>query len=333
MSSTPSSDRQVWTLRLCLLSALTAVVIVAVSFNTLANEPIAAAHGTTTTTTTTVPTKGKPNPFPWPPTGPSSPITAAGTDLVAPNGCNFAIDNVAVAVKGSKKKQVPKLPTKALGHCRILMIGDSVGDDIAGGLGDEIDGTKDLAYFNVAKSDTGLSNEWYYNWPQHLATFLRDYKPELLIVCLGGNDEQNFVQDGHEEVFGTASWRVAYGDRVKTIINEGRKAGALVLWVGMPIMQPYAYRLGIETLNKVYVETAEQIKGTTYLPIWSVLASPSLQYIGSARVNGHWEQLRSADGIHLYPWGALVVGTYVTKEIAAIYHVTLKPREAAVIDR
>lgn len=264
---------------------------------------------------------------------PTSPVTAPGTDVGPSRGCGFAIDDVAVVTPPSKKKKVPSLKVRPIGHCTVLLIGDSLGDDVGFGVGNELSTTTQIHYVDRAMVSTGLVVESYYNWPVELRSMLAKFHPNLVIVCLGGNDEEGIYTDGQAAPFGSKLWKNAYDARIKQVATEARKAGALVLWVGMPIMQPHEYNLGILTLNKQYLLETQKIPGTTFLSIYDLLATSSGKYQSAAEVNHQWVTLRSDDGIHLVYAAEQVVGTYVVETMSAIYHVHIRPHGPEKIDR
>jgi uncharacterized protein len=328
--SNTNDERQAWTLRIALTTIIACLVIVSLTFNALQRSSQAATTQSSTTSTTIAHhSGGSPG---YPPTGPTSPVTGVDTDIGPSRGCNLEVDNVAVKVPGSKRKVVPTLASKPLGHCRIMVIGDSLGEDIGWGIQAEIQGPRSIAFWNLATPITGLSNPWYYNWPVHLETFLKQDRPNLLIVALGGNDEQNIDANGQYAAFGSSLWKKIYRERIAVIADEARAHGAIVLWVGMPIMQPYGYRLGMLTVNKQFYTQLASVSGATYLPTWSVLASSTGQYLTAATVNHQWQALRSQDGVHFAEAGELVIGTDVVEQMEAIYHVHVHLDEPEKID-
>jgi uncharacterized protein len=264
---------------------------------------------------------------------PTSPQTAPGTDVGPSRGCGFAIDDVAVKIPPSKKKVIPTLKVRPIGHCTVLMIGDSLGDDVGYGVGNELSTTTQIRYANRAKVSSGLVVESFYNWPVKLRSMLAEYHPNLVIVCLGGNDEEGIYTDGRAAPFGSKLWKTAYDARIRQVAAEARKAGALVLWVGMPIMQPHEYNLGILTLNRQFLLETQKIPGTTFLSIYDLLATAGGRYESAAEVNHQFVTLRASDGIHLAYPAEQVVGTYVVETMSAIYHVHIRPHGPEKIDQ
>lgn len=181
------------------------------------------------------------------------------------------------------------------------------------------------------KSSTGLSASWYYDWPTQLRTLLAEYHPNVVLVFLGGNDQQGLLVNGHAQPFATRGWRSAYLARVTSVMSMASQAGAYVVWVGLPVMQPYGYNLGAQTLNYLYAQAARASANTIFLPTTSLLSDAQGNYLASAKVNGVESVLRSPDGIHFSVAGENVLASYVAREMAELLHVRLPLRAPAAL--
>jgi hypothetical protein len=239
-------------------------------------------------------------------------------------GCNF----LPASALGTAAHPAP-LP---LGRCRVLEIGDSLGDDLGFGLYKELGHTPGLSLMVTDKSSTGLSASWFYNWPQHLKKFLAQDRPNLVVAVFGANDEQALAVKGVSQPFGSSGWRSAYVARVKRIDHIATKAGCYVLWIGTPIVQPKGYRQGLYALNGIYQKIATSTPGVTFQPSWKLFATKSGDYRGGAMVNHQSDGLRLTDGIHFNSTGELVWGTFIARQMAAIYNVRIGPHSPKNID-
>jgi uncharacterized protein len=182
----------------------------------------------------------------------------------------------------------------------ILEIGDSLGEDLGIGLENELGADPLVRVYAEAVGDTGLANLGFYNWPAELESELQQYHPQAVIVFLGANDGQGFDVNGEAVEYGTPAWISAYTARVDTVMDEATAAGARVLWVGMPIMQPAWLVPIVELVNSIYRAQAAVHKGVTYYSSWALFSNAAGQYTEYiAGPGGEQIQLRDDDGIHL----------------------------------
>lgn len=218
-----------------------------------------------------------------------------------------------------------------VGHCTILEIGDSLGADLGWGLAREVAASSGLDLIQLDKPSTGLANSAYYNWPEELAAALRRYRPQLVLVCLGGNDQQGITGAGTAPQFPTPGWQRAYLLRVQQIVDLAGRSGADLLWVGLPVMQDPWFSSGAALLNRLYREGTGSTSRATFLPVWSLFANPGGAFQSDVLVNGSPATLRQPDGIHFSFAGEDVLATYVIRAIAAIYHVRLTPADPSAV--
>jgi hypothetical protein len=212
--------------------------------------------------------------------------------------------------------------------CTILEIGDSLGNDLGWGLQRELNYPW-LHLVQDDKSSSGLANAWFFNWPAHLATDLRSVHPNIVLVMLGGNDQQSYYVHGVYQNVGSLAWRLTYRHYVTQIIDQSRAAGAQVLWVGLPVMQPSYYSQGAAMLDAQYAAAVAASHNAAYLPTWRLFASPSGQYLSAARVNGTVQGLRSPDGIHFSAIGENLLSTYVVDQMGRLFHLPLRVSKPA----
>lgn len=218
-----------------------------------------------------------------------------------------------------------------VGSCSILEIGDSLGTDLGWGLARELPPGSGLTLVQLDRSSTGLANAGFYDWPAELQADLVEYQPQLVLVCLGGNDEQGMVVGGDAVEFPTAAWKSAYLARVDEIVNEAAATGAFVLWVGMPVMEDPGYSQGMQVLNGVYEQAVSSDPTGIFLSSSALFSNGGGSYQQVADVNGTPEPLRQADGIHLATSGEDVLATYVIQQIASVYRVEVSPSHPATI--
>jgi lysophospholipase L1-like esterase len=340
-----------WPLRVGLGLCVSALIIV--GFQLKGDHHSPAAEATTTLPTTTssegsVPTTSiatatstTPTPTTQPP-GPSKNLPPPIVNMAAfkpPGaGCRFSTgapipSGTTGSTTNASTTTIGKPTVSAMGRCTVLEIGDSLGNDIGWGLARQLGHDRQVRLVQADKSSSGLLTPWFYNWPQKEKVLLAQYKPQLVVITFGANDEQNLRVNGHVLAFGSAPWVTAYTQIVTKIASAATKSGAYVLWVGMPIMQPNGYRQGMGLINSVFAKVATTTPGMAFLPTWDLFANARGQFEDAARVNNIPSVLREADGIHFSYVGENVIATYVTRAIGAVYHVQVSPEAAMYIDR
>lgn len=230
------------------------------------------------------------------------------------------------ANRGCGISQTPSTPKRKVGECTVLLIGDSMGNNLGSGLIYQLERTKGINFIKRSKGSTGLSNSWFYDWPAELKPMLGRYKPNLVIIMLGANDRQNMKVAGSTLSFGTAKWKAAYRDQIDRITAMITKAGSYSLWVGLPVMGPKSYGEGMAQLNELYASQAPSTPGVTYLDVWNYLADERGQYRDRVRVNQSFTKIRGGDGIHFSSSGMRVLASYVMMQIRDIYDVNIRPR-------
>ena len=270
-----------WPLRIGLIVALLALTAGSSLIATMRPAPLAGPTSPLSISATTAPISSTTVATPT-----ATPIPGAfsGATRVTPvgHGCNFALGSTTVTVR-----------SRVVGRCTVLEIGDSIGEDLGLGFEQVLSPSSGLHLVMLDKASTGLANSWYYNWPVHLTADITKYHPQLIIVMLGGNDEQGMLVNGCAVACGSAAWQKAYLSDVRKVITEATSIGVYVLWIGLPIMQPVAYSQGAALLNSLYKLGVTTEADATFVPTWSLFSNPEGFFESAAAVNGVETTLRA----------------------------------------
>jgi hypothetical protein len=209
-------------------------------------------------------------------------------------------------------------------------IGDSLGEDLGFGLGDSVFASDPLVrVIQAAVGDSGLARPDYYNWPAQLESLIQEYHPGALIVFIGGNDAQSFIQNGQYVGFGTAIWHRVYSARVAQMMSEALDAGARVLWVGMPIMQDSGFSAEMQALNSIYQAEAAEHPGVTYFSSWPVFSGSNGQYVASSLIGGQEVLLRDPDGVHIASGGGDLLAQDLVSPMEKAWGIQLFPQSSS----
>ncbi len=260
--------------------------------------------------------------------GPSRGPNSEGPNGVAPfphlPGHGVRVHNPGGGGPPSQLNLAP-VPQPTLAHpLTILDIGDSIGEDLGLGLGDVFGTDPYVRIIQKGVESTGLARPDYYNWPAQLETDLNTYHPQAVVVMLGANDDQALNANGGFVPVGTAAWKAAYTSRVALVMDEAVAAHARVIWVGLPPMAGQNVSSAFaKQVNLIFEETAASHPGVTYVPSWNLLSNSSGGFTIYLTVNGSVVQIRSSDGVHLYPAGYDLLANALVKPMETAWRVNL----------
>src|SRR5579872_117560 len=256
-------------------------------------------------------------------------LGASGPMTVGPNGLSalphFPGHGVKVVSPGGPPANLPPLAQPTMARpLTILDIGDSIGEDLGFGLGDVFGSDPYVRVVQKGVESTGLARPDYYNWPAQLESQLRHYHPAAVVVMMGANDDQALNQNGTFLSAGSAAWASAYRSRVQLIIEEALAAHARVVWVGLPSMAGNNVNSAFAAMvNSIFQSVCSSLPGVTYVPSWNLLANRRGGFTIYKTINGSVDQIRSADGVHLYPAGYDLLAHALVQPMEQAWHIDL----------
>ncbi|HVC13909.1 MAG TPA: DUF459 domain-containing protein [Acidimicrobiales bacterium] len=213
-------------------------------------------------------------------------------------------------------RTAPPTTTTTAGPLRVLEIGDSLGVDLGVAMEHNWPSTK-VQLTMAARTDTGLTNAAYFDWPGALPGLLASTHPQVVIVLLGANDLQSMVTGSTVLGDGTPAWNAAYAARVTSIVTASIRAGSKVLWVGEPAMQDPFISAGMARLDGIAQAVVSRHPGdAAYLSSDAALAPDGTFAVDAAGPTGLQLQVRTPDGVHLMPAGADLLAAAVSQALA-----------------
>ena len=234
--------------------------------------------------------------------------------------------NKAQKTKGCNFDLLAETVASSAGKCTILVVGDSLGNNLAYGMQRQLEKTTGINLVIKSKASTGLSNSWFYNWPKEIKPFINASDPDLVIVMLGTNDHQNMKINGQVSEFGSKKWNEKYEAEATKMISQSVDSGAYVVWVGLPIMQSSYFASYMSVLNERSSAAVSENEAATFIPTWDYMADSRGKYREWAKVNGKNQKIRGSDGIHFTWVGQNVLATYVISELQDIFNVKMKSK-------
>jgi hypothetical protein len=190
-------------------------------------------------------------------------------------------------------------PTKTA-PLTVLMIGDSIGADLAFGLSRLLNDKGTFRPREDTRESSGLARPDYFNWPYQVAVDISEKRPDVVVVMLGGNDNQSFLVGDHGVVLGSAEWKAAYRNRVARMMDIVTGSGRPLVWVGMPVMKDPARSKTMRMLNAIFESEAQEHPGVRYVDSYELFSNSKGRYAAYLRdSSGRLQQVRESDGIHL----------------------------------
>jgi hypothetical protein len=183
-----------------------------------------------------------------------------------------------------------------------------VGDSLSQGLGPAIASWFDPDVARVlplGRQSTGLARQDYFNWRSAMRQIEEEFRPDLVFVMLGSNDNQAQVTpDGQDIPVGSVEWVEAYRERAAAFLHEATSNGSHVVWVGIPVVQEHRRWEFYRRVNAIYEQTAAADPLATYVDAWELFQARDGEYSAYLRnERGVLQQMRTGDGLHMTPTG------------------------------
>ena len=225
-------------------------------------------------------------------------------------------------------------------HCRILLLGDSLMEDMGPRVHKALQNRRGLEFIISAKFSTGLCRPDFFNWPEHMREVVSKYKPNLVVFFLGANDGMPMRTENRKYVQpGTAIWRETYKSRIDELVSIARKADMDIIWIELPAVGGRYNKLLRDTqvAQHEYCED-NGIENLQTDPLFSGVWG---KYETFGEYNGRTVRLRRKDLVHLAPSGNRKVLDHLLpileKHLISFYHAhpecALSEEEAAGIGR
>ncbi len=207
---------------------------------------------------------------------------------------------------------LPQLPAVTKGQPRVLALaGDSM---MAVGLSDillrETAADPNVRVIKAFRSGTGLARPDVFDWMQEYPAMIGSEHPDAVIVAIGANDGQGFVEDGKVLSFGTDAWVQVYQERIAAFIGRLTQDGATVVWVGLPPMKSAQYNQKTAEINRIaYTVVSKTPHATWWNPLPYIGGEAGAYREFQTTPDGRSTRLRAPDGIHLSDEGAMLLSS------------------------
>jgi len=232
----------------------------------------------------------------------------------APKSAAPLLLSPVVAAVPSSTALPPLLPVPP-GRPRVVaLVGDSM---MAVGLSDVLlRQTADNAGLQVIKafrSGTGLARPDVFDWNAEYPAMIGNARPDLVIVAIGANDAQGYIDaKGKVVSFGSDPWIANYRTRITAFMDMLEGSARQVIWVGLPPMRAALYDAHVATINRIAYTVVSTYPNAAWWNPAPYIGNKDGGFRNLGQVAGYHgrpkiAQLREPDGIHLTDDGALLL--------------------------
>jgi hypothetical protein len=171
---------------------------------------------------------------------------------------------------------------------------------------------------------TGLSRLDYFDWMTAMSRIGRTYRPDLVVVMIGDNDNQSLQTPGDQTVaeIGSIDWPRGYEDRVEEFTRIAVDGGAHVAWVGLPIIQRKERWDFMQRQNEIFERVVDATPNALYVDTWDRFATRDGQYTPFYWTDGKVELIRASDGLHFNPRGYELLAEAVGEAVVDEFRLT-----------
>jgi hypothetical protein len=175
---------------------------------------------------------------------------------------------------------------------------------------------------------TGLTRPDVYNWFDAIRREVKELKPRAVVLAFGGNDDKAYMTglpDGVSiDAFGGSVWRREYARRVGGLMDMINRAGALVVWIGLPQTRSAEQTQRFDVVNAVVQKEARKREGrAVFVDTYTMFAGDDggfAEYLPNA--SGKLVKVRASDGVHFEREGGDIIARHVLKALNQTYDLT-----------
>ena len=212
-----------------------------------------------------------------------------------------------LVVSVPQKITLTPLPPVEAGKPRVVaLVGDSM---MAVGLSSVLlhdsAQNKNLQIVKAFRSGTGLARPDVFDWMSEYPAMIGDAHPNTIIVAIGANDGQDFLDDDKPLKVGSDAWISVYQQRTQQFLAMLTANGVHVVWIGLPPMKAPGYNSRIDLINRISLSVVSANPNAVWWNPAAYLGDEKGQYREFAeQADGKVQRLRAPDGIHMSLEGA-----------------------------
>jgi len=142
---------------------------------------------------------------------------------------------------------------------RIGVFGDSFGDGVWAALYHQLPARDHFQVIKFSQQSTGFTRYASLNLEDHVAEQLAGQPVDVAVISFGANDTQGVMHQGKFAPLLSPAWKDEIGARIDRYIGLLRKQGAIVYWVGLPVMKKPSFDTDISGMNAFFADRMRRL--------------------------------------------------------------------------
>lgn len=142
---------------------------------------------------------------------------------------------------------------------RVGVFGDSFGDGVWAALYHQLPAREQFQVIKLSQQSTGFTRYASLNLENHVSEQLAIQPIDIAVISFGANDTQGVMHQGKFAPLLSPAWKEEIGARIDRYIALLRKQGAIVYWVGLPVMKKPSFDADISGMNAFFAERMKRI--------------------------------------------------------------------------
>jgi hypothetical protein len=186
------------------------------------------------------------------------------------------------------------------GVLRVGVFGDSFGNGIWDALYRQLPQDDGFEVLKFAKEATGFTRYRVLDLEQRAREQLKAQPIDAAVISFGANDAQAVFADGHLHPLMSDGWKQVIGDRIDAFVATIRSTGAVVYWVGLPVMRDPRMDAEMQAMDAFYADHMRRL-GVPFLdsrPLTLDAEGKYNAYLPDLKT-GKPMLMRTGDGLHM----------------------------------
>ncbi len=175
---------------------------------------------------------------------------------------------------------------------------------------------------------TGLTRPDVFNWFTHIAAEVKKLRPKVVVLNFGANDDHGYMTGLQEGTsvgsFASPEWSSEYRRRIAGVMDTVNRAGAVVVWIGLPITRSEAQTRRFDAMNAIVQKEAKARPGKAiFVDTYTMFAGDNggfVEYLENAK--GDTVKVRAGDGVHFDTEGGDLIAREVLKQLNELFDLT-----------